>query len=348
MTAKTPNKQTINSSSLDKSRLLDIVARLDQAKVLVLGDLILDEYLLGQPERISREAPVIIFKYIESNFKLGGAANAAANLASFGVETCLIGVSGDDAGADSLEAICKEQSIKLIMVRDKNRLTTTKTRIISNSSSNPDNGTGVQQQVLRVDREDSSELSANDEELILEAYAKELANYDLVLLSDYSNGIFGEQLAAKAIKLAAQRKSIVDSNGDLTKFKGAYSFTPNQPDTEALLAIKIKTNQELETAGLAMKELLEAKELLITRGAKGMALFGDKTLDLIPAFNLSEVFDVSGAGDTVSALYSAALAIGATALEAAIIGNLAASIVVKKFGTATTSKEELIELIEGL
>lgn len=350
MNIKVLKKQIITSSSLTKNRLIELVSKLSKARVLVLGDLILDEYLIAKPERISREAPVIIFKYLESNFKLGGAANAAANLASLGIQTTLIGLSGDDTSASSIETICSEQGIKLINIRDSQRQTTTKTRIISNSSANLDTATGVQQQVLRVDKEDDLQISADHEEQINQVFKSELTNNDLVLLSDYSNGVLSNSLSKKVIDICNKqnKKSIVDSNGDLIKFKGAYSFTPNQPDTEALLEIKITNDQELEQAGTLLRERLEAKELLITRGAKGMALFGEASLDLIPAFNLSEVFDVSGAGDTVSALYSAALAIDASPLEAAIIGNLAASIVVKKYGTATTCKEELLELIESL
>ncbi|MDD9899048.1 MAG: bifunctional ADP-heptose synthase [Candidatus Melainabacteria bacterium] len=340
---KTLDLRAINKQDLDKARLLELVSKLDQAKVLVLGDLILDEYLLGKPERISREAPVIIFKYQDSQFKLGGAANAAANLASFGVKVSLLGVVGDDPGADAMARIAREQNIDLIAIKDSERQTTTKTRIISNSSSNPDAGTGVKQQVLRFDREDNHDLSAEQIDCIL-AQLPEL-DYDLVLLSDYSNGVLNQELAQAVI---AESKTIVDSNGDLRKFKGAYSFTPNQPDTEALLDRTIANDGDLAQAATELQAELNAEQVLITRGAKGMALLGEQSMDLIPALNLSEVFDVSGAGDTVSALYSAALAIGASPLEAALLGNLAASIVVKKYGTATTSKEEMIELINGL
>lgn len=339
----TLNQNQISVQALDKKRLLQLVSKLDQAKVLVLGDLILDEYLLGKPERISREAPVIIFKYLDSQFKLGGAANAAANLASFGCKVTLLGVVGDDPGAEAMARIAREQNIDLIAIKDSLRQTTTKTRIVSNSSSDPDAGTGVQQQVLRFDREDNHDLTADQIECILAQVAD--ADFDLVLLSDYSNGVLDETLAQAVIK---QAKVIVDSNGDLRKFKGAYSFTPNQPDTEALIGRRIKNDSDLALAATELKQTLAAEQVLITRGAKGMALLGEQSLDLIPALNLSEVFDVSGAGDTVSALYSAALAIGASPLEAALLGNLAASIVVKKYGTAVTCKEEMVELIQGL
>ncbi len=340
----------IDSTSLDKPKLLSLIEKFDQVRVLVVGDLILDEYLLAAPERISREAPVIILKYIRSKFALGGAANAAANIAALGAKVSLLGITGDDASAKTLTKLCEEQNVDLINIVDNARQTTTKTRIISTSSSNPDSGTILQQQVLRVDREDSTEISALQQKNILAKFQEAITSSDLVLLSDYDNGILGNNLAQEVLSSARslKKKTIVDTNGDIYKFKGAYSFTPNQPDTEKALECKINNEAELIEAGLALQTELETEQLLITRGAKGMALFGDKSLDLIPALNLSEVFDVTGAGDTVAALYSVSLALGATPLEAAILGNLAASIVVKKYGTATTSKQELVELIEQL
>lgn len=339
--------KTIKVSDLNKLRLINIINKIDQVKVLVIGDLILDEYLLAKPERISREAPVMIFKYIRSKFALGGAANAAANLATSGAKVDLIGVTGLDGSAVTFKSLCEEFGINLLAVVDEERETTTKTRIISTSNSNPDSGTVLQQQVLRVDRENSDEIREDQVMEILGLLSKQVAEADAILISDYSNGVLTNELISALMKIH-DKKTIVDSNGDIYKFKGAYSFTPNQPDTEKALGLNIKDENDLANAGLEFKNQLQAQELLITRGAKGMALFGEGSLDLIPAFNLSEVFDVTGAGDTVAAWYTAALAAGATALEAAILGNLAASIVVAKYGTATTNKEELIELLSGL
>jgi rfaE bifunctional protein kinase chain/domain len=201
-----------------------------------------------------------------------------------------------------------------------------------------------------VDREDSLELSSELEKTILAKFQDAISTCDVVLLSDYDNGVLSSNLVHQVLSSskAQKKKVIVDTNGDIYKFKGAYSFTPNQPDTEKALERKINNEEDLIEAGSLLQTKLETEQLLITRGAKGMALFGDKSLDLIPALNLSEVFDVTGAGDTVAALYSVALALGATPLEAAILGNLAASIVVKKYGTATVNQAELLELIERL
>ncbi len=340
----------IDSNSLNKAKLLNLIGKFDQVRVLVLGDLILDEYLLAKPERISREAPVMILKYIRSKFALGGAANAAANIAALGARLSLLGLTGNDSSAETLTRLCNELNIDLLNVVDDARQTTTKTRIISTSSSNPDSGTILQQQVLRVDREDNIEINSNLEKTIITKFQTAIASCDVVLCSDYDNGVLSPNLARQVLSISKSqnKKVIVDSNGDIYKFKGAYSFTPNQPDTEKALERKINSEAELIEAGSSLKTKLDTEQLLITRGAKGMALFGDKSLDLIPALNLSEVFDVTGAGDTVAALYSMSLALGASPLDAAILGNLAASIVVKKYGTATVSQQELVELIEQL
>lgn len=343
-------KNHIDIKNIDKARLISLVNKFSEAKILVIGDLILDEYSYGYPERISREAPVLILKYLKSKFVLGGGSNAANNVASLGAQVKLQGLLGDDAAALTFSKLCDESGIQLEAITDKSRFTTTKTRIVSSSSSDPDNGTVLQQQVLRLDREDSSDCDSDILAKLSGKFTDAVAAYDLVLVSDYSNGVFSDSLISTISETCSKfsKKYIVDSNGDLSRFKGAYSLTPNQPDLEAYSGTSLKTEDQLLKSAMDLKELLSSNQLLITRGAKGMALLSDSDCDFIPAMNLSEVFDVSGAGDTVSAAYSLALAVGASGLEAALIGNLAASLVVKKYGTATINQEELLELIESL
>lgn len=332
----------------DKDRLKCLIQKFSEAKLLVLGDLILDEYLLGFPERISREAPVIILEYIQSNYALGGASNAANNAAALGANVILMGLTGKDLAAHEIFKLSKEKNIDLVEIQDETRLTTVKTRIISTSNASAENGTVVKQQVLRLDK--LSRESPN--KIILEKLFREFENkideVDLVLLSDYSNGVFSDELCRKVLELSAKKnkKVLVDSTGNFSKFKGAYSITPNQPDAEKTLGYKIKNDEDLKKAGIELMSKLNTERVLLTRGAKGMALFSKKDdVKLIPAFNLSEVFDVTGAGDTVAASYALGLAVGATDYEAALIGNLAASLVVKKYGTATTNPEELIKAL---
>ena len=343
-------KNYIDIKTLDKARLTSLVKKFSEAKILVVGDLILDEYLYGYPDRVSREAPVIILKYLKSKFVLGGSSNAANNAAALGAKVKLIGVLGDDTAAKTFADLCSSAGIELDAELDKTRVTTSKTRIISSSSKDPENGTVLQQQVLRVDKEESSDCDASIVKSLSFKFDNAIADCDLALISDYSNGVFSDSFVGNISKksIALSKKYIVDSNGDLSRFKGAYSLTPNEPDLEAYTKKTLKDEDELLASGRELRTALASDQLLITRGAKGMALLSQESCDFIPALNLSEVFDVSGAGDTVSAAYSLALAVGATGLEAALLGNLAASLVVKKYGTATINQEELLGLIDSL
>lgn len=352
------SETTLSKQDIDKAHLQGIIEKFQAARVLVVGDIILDEFLLAKPERISREAPVLILEYLQSNYALGGCANAASNIASLGAKVTLIGLVGDDKEANLVEKVAKEQGIDLIPVVDPKRSTTVKTRIISTSNTNVDNGTVLKQQVLRVDRQSRHDAEADLESLIYEKLNGEINKADLVLLSDYSSGVLTDSLAAKAVELckSKSKKVIVDSTGDFKKFKGADLITPNQPDVEATLKISIKDNEELKKAAATLLNDYGVKEVLITRGAKGMALFAQSEADsnkelnsqIIPAFNVSEVFDVTGAGDTVAAGLSLSMSVGASTLDAAVIGSLAASIVVRKYGTATASQEELLELLKSI
>ncbi len=341
---------SIDKNTINKERLCDLVNTFSQVKLTVFGDLILDEYLIGNPSRISREAPVIILKYLKSSFALGGSANAANNAASLGAQVTLIGSLGNDIYQKEFEELCAKANINLKAVIDIEKPTTTKTRIISTSNKDANAGTGIQQQVLRIDREFSETISNENAEKLFLCLEENLTKSDLVLLSDYSNGNLANRNTQEIITLCNNKgiKTIVDSTGDLNKFKGAYSFTPNQPDLEKFLSNEIKSEEELFSKAHDAQKSLKANNLLLTRGAKGMALIKDQAITTIPAFNISEVFDVTGAGDTVAAVFSIATALNADAIEAAILGNLAASLVVKKAGTATVSKEELLNLINDL
>jgi D-glycero-beta-D-manno-heptose-7-phosphate kinase len=344
-------KNIINIASISKNSLKAHVAAFSQAKILVIGDLILDEYLYGYPERISREAPVLILKYLKSKFVLGGAANAANNLAALGAKVQLMGVLGDDDSAKKFSQLCVDANIDLFAETDSLRSTTTKTRIVSSSSKNPDNGTVLQQQVLRVDRENSEFCDSKVENELIYKSSKLFQDNDLLLISDYSNGVVGDALINNLAKQSNElnKKYIVDSNGDFSRFNGAFSLTPNQPDLESFSNSKnLNDDDELIKAAKQLKNKINSSELLVTRGARGMVLVRDQGSDLIPAMNLKEVFDVSGAGDTVAAAYSLALAVGADSLEAAILGNLSASLVVSKYGTATINQDELLYLIDDL
>lgn len=335
-------------SSSQKESLRKIVRSFKKARILVVGDIILDEYLLGSPERISREAPVIILNHVGSDYALGGAGNAAANIAALGGNVTLLGLSGDDDGAERITKLAEQMHIALELIKDPKRRTTIKTRVISTSNQNPDSGTRVKQQVLRLDRQDRFAISAETESELTMSFKRLVGAADIVLISDYNSGLLTPSSSKKIIEIAKNqnKRVIVDSTGDFNKFIGAYSLTPNQPDAESMLKRSIEGEEDLLKAGIELMDKISSEEILLTRGAKGMALFkrGSEP-NLIPAFNIVEVFDVTGAGDTVAASYSLGLACAATSHDSALLGNLAASLVVRKYGTATCSSSELLEAL---
>lgn len=343
-------------ADLDKKRLKAIISKFDTARVLVIGDIILDEYLLGKPERISREAPVLVLNYINSKYSLGGAANAAQNISSYGAGSRLMGMAGSDDAKNQLENLAEEQGVDLYLCLDEERGTTVKTRIVSSSNKDQANGTIFQQQILRVDRQNRSEINSEAQEFFLDELKKQLSDLDLIVFSDYESGTLSKSFVQEVIKLAkgSEVKVLVDSPGDFDKYSGAFILTPNQPDVEKVVGFQIKTADDIKKAAQNITALSCSAHVLITRGANGMALCSEQEASApckileIPAFNLSEVFDVTGAGDTVSGTIATALAVGASPFEASLLGNLAASLVVKKYGTATVSKDELISALEIL
>lgn len=340
-------KEEIKLHNFSSEKLIETIKNFSDKKITVVGDIILDEFLLGTPERISREAPVIILDYLKSDYTLGGAGNAAANLASLGAKVTLIGICGEDENQEKIQEICNKLGIELVAISEAGRKSTVKTRIISTSNSNPDAGTGLKQQVLRLDKQSKHQCSEETKNKIIESFKEVISSSELCLLSDYNNGLFDTELSQKLIEIcnSLDKKSIVDSNSGFKKFKSAFSMTPNQPDAEKILGYQIK-EENLEQAAKETLAITQCSEILLTRGAKGMLLYSsEKGLESIPAFNLSEVFDVTGAGDTVAATYCLGLSTGSSSLEAAVLGNLAASLVVKKYGTACINQEELIEAI---
>lgn len=323
--------------------LLDAFA---SARVLVVGDLFADEYVRGEVARISREAPVLILSHAESKVYPGGAANAAANIASLSGQVEMAGVVGTDVMAPTLRDDLERRGVGTsLTLADASRPTTTKTRISASSKQS------VTQQIVRVDREDRAPITPELEDALLAAIAAQMASFDAVLLSDYGNGVCTPRVIAEVMALARQAGKIVtvDSQGDLRRFPGSWIQTPNQPEAEAVVGYRITDDASLRRAGAQLLAEAQSKSMLITRGAHGMALFeADGELTEIPAFNRSEVFDVTGAGDTVVGTLTLALAAGASFKEAIVMANVAASIVVRRFGTSVTTVTELRDAWAGL
>jgi len=320
--------------------LIKYINKFSEKRIMVLGDLIADKFIIADPERLSREAPVLILKHQQEKILPGGGANAAANIASLGAEVDLLGVVGDDLAAEALkQELAQRQILTAGVFKDQSRPTAEKTRILAGGEQI------VRQQVVRVDKVKSFDISPELQQKLTSYLKENIAASDAVLFSDYGNGIFNQNSTAQFVEAAdaAGKNSAVDSRYQLDQFKGAVIATPNLEEASAIYGEDLKTQAEVEKAGLKMRKELELKYLLITQGGDGMTLFapGDK-IDHITAANFSEVFDVTGAGDTVVGTLILALAAEAPVEIAIRIANYAAGIVVRKSGVASVTASELI------
>lgn len=324
----------------DKEKLIKAIDNLNKPSVLVIGDMAIDEMVYGTTDRISREAPVLILRHYNTKIILGGASNAANNISSLnGGKVSVIGTYGKDYYASILLDTFNKSNINTeYMVEDETRSTTVKTRISGSCSQS------VTQQIVRIDRETISPLSNQTEQKIISQMEKAIPKHDAVILSDYNIGTLTDNVIKKAIELCKKHNKIivVDSQKNLNRFQGVTSMTPNQPDSEKFVGFFIKDLNSLKKAGKDILDKTKAESVLITLGGDGMALFENNgNFEKIPVFNKTDVFDVTGAGDTVVAVYTLAMASGFNKKEAAILGNLAASIVIRYFGCATTNIEQL-------
>lgn len=326
---------------MENNTIRDVIKKLSTPKILVVGDLALDEMVYGDTERISREAPVLILQHTHTKYILGGASNAAHNVSTLNNgKVAVIGIVGDDYQAQDLRAEFVNAGIDCGgLIVDKDRKTITKTRISGSCSQS------VTQQIVRIDRQTNSPISKETEDKIISKIKEVIRKYDAVIISDYHIGTITDNVI-RAITDSARENSvkvIVDAQRNLDRYKGIYSMTPNLPDTQKHVGFYLKTKEDFIRAGNILIEQTGAENILITCGDNGMVLIekGDKYTH-IPVFNKSKVFDVTGAGDTVTATYALALASGASAADAAIIGNIAAGIVIKQFGCATTTIDEIV------
>lgn len=338
-----------------KDRLSKLIPRLSQGRVLVVGDLVIDEMIYGATHRISREAPVLILSHQQTDIILGAAGNAAHNVAKLAARrAAIVGVAGKDYYCSLLlDALQRDGVDSSGLIQDDERPTSTKSRIsgIANHS--------VTQQIVRIDRESSAPLSASVENRLLDRLTRMAPDFDALLLSDYGLGVVSPAVIAHCQALRQRHNLLmaVDSQRRLADFQGATILTPNQPETEKNVGYDLRTPEDVCRAGQDLLTQTQAEYVLLTRGESGMSLFerrdGATTGEAIrqtdiPVFNRAEVFDVTGAGDTVVGTLTLAMAVGAPALDAAVLGNLAASIVVKRFGAATTNQAELSEALRDL
>jgi D-glycero-beta-D-manno-heptose-7-phosphate kinase len=326
--------------ALAMPNLKALINSFGQYRILVVGDLTLDEFLTGQVERLSREAPVLILRHEQTKQVPGGGANAMYNLAKLGAKVIAVGLVGDDIQAVTLKGIFRAANIDTSGIfTDPSRPTVTKTRISAHARQS------VTQQIVRVDRKSDELPNTKIKAQLADFIQAQIGEVDAVVCSDYGEGVMQAGVISAALN---HQLVVVDAQKDLGRYQEATIFTPNLPEAE--LAVGYSINSEnLARAGTDLLRITQAKQILITRGEDGMSLFGsDLCESQIPAFNRTQVFDVTGAGDTVVAALTLGLAGGGSFWQGTVLGNLAASIVVRQFGTTTTSGAEMLEALEKL
>lgn len=326
-----------------RERLTNLVREFAKRRVLVVGDLVADQFLYGEISRVSREAPVLILRHERTETVPGGAANCAVNLASLGARATVVGVVGADAAGDALLDKLRAAGVDCEPVaRTSEARTATKVRILAGQAHS------MRQQVIRVDYE-SEPLPGTELNRQLGARLNEAAQRaDAIIISDYNYGVASAEIVA-ALREAAVRRGVpvlVDSRFRLLDFAGFTSATPNEDEVEQVLGRRLTDTATLEAAAVELRERLGHRALLITRGSQGMLLLeeGGRPQHLAPVGS-REAVDVTGAGDTVIAAYTLALASGATFTEAADLANRAGGIVVMKRGTASVEARELLSSI---
>jgi len=330
----------------ERDGLLATIRAFRGRRVLVLADLVADEFVYGRIERVSREAPVLILRHDGADVRLGGGANAAHNIRTLGGTPIPLGVVGRDVHGRRLRALLRAKGIEARGVRTQaGYATPVKTRILAGGSHS------TKQQVVRIDRATSLDARPEAARRVIGALRRLKGKLDGVLVSDYGFGLLTPAVVEAAIALARRRRIPVtlDSRYALTRFRGMTAVTPNEPEVEAALGVTIgHDRRRLEAAGRTLLRRLACRAVLITRGSDGMALFepGKPALH-VPIHGSDQVADVTGAGDTVIASFTLALASGATPAQAAQLANCAGGIVVMKRGTATVSAAELRAALRG-
>lgn len=316
--------------------LAELVSALREKSILVLGDVMLDEYIWGEVRRISPEAPVPIVEARRRTYAPGGAANVAANVSSLGGQVYLASVIGRDYSGDCLRGELVQRGVDVSgMLASADRPTTTKTRIVAHN-----------QQVVRVDSEQRHPMSVDIEDALIKWIAAKLPSVDACVISDYGKGLLSERLTQVLIQAARQagKPIVVDPKGtDYAKYRGATLVTPNVLEAERAAHLEVNGDGDLGHVAERLHDILEDSAVLITRGADGMSLYMNGEVPINIPTVARQVFDVTGAGDTVIGTLALALATGAPLELAVRLANIAAGVVVGKVGTATVSPNELAQ-----
>jgi D-beta-D-heptose 7-phosphate kinase/D-beta-D-heptose 1-phosphate adenosyltransferase len=322
----------------EKPMLEKILSRFSKVNILVVGDIMMDRFIWGKVSRISPEAPVPVVAVEKETFLLGGAANVVNNIHALGGKVNLCGVVGDDEMGQKIIKKLTEMKIGMHGIfMEQGRQTSTKTRIIAHH-----------QQLVRIDRETTDHPGAPTSRNLSEFLKKNIEGFDGIILSDYGKGLLTKELIRTTIQRARETKKLIMVDPKLKNFfyyKGATVVTPNAGEASAASGILINDLSSLKSAGRMLLKKLGCDVLVITRGEEGMAIFEPRQEPFLVSTVAKEVYDVTGAGDTVIGTMALALGAGARVIEAAKLANYAAGIAVGKIGTATVSQEELIKAI---
>ena len=324
----------------DKIKLLKEFRKI---KILIIGDMVADVYLKGNISRVSREAPVLVLEHAGEKIVPGGAANVVHNIATLGGCAIAFGIVGEDSAGIGLKEILNNKNVDTNgLIMEQNRPTITKTRIIAGGAAT------VSQQIVRIDQESKKQLLPETENLIITKLQQAIQEVDAVVLSDYGSGMLSDKIRTAIIELCHVRniKTIVDSRYDILNFAGVDYVKQNEAEAAKAVGFELIDEDSVVKAGKILLEKLQAQGIMISRGEHGMSLIeANGEVNHIPVVDKSEVFDVSGAGDTAVAAFILALTSGATSVEATKIANFAAGIAVRKLGTATVSNKELEDVL---
>jgi len=324
-----------------QSSLLKIIQNFPKTKIGLIGDLMLDQWIIGSVERVSPEAPIPVVLWEKNMETGGGASNTAINITNMDGEVCLFGLIGKDSAGKKLCKILKEKKIDTdLILKENTKPTIQKIRVVGRR--------GPEQQIVRIDKEDTTEADGRTVEKFLKNLQNTIKNLDIIIFSDYDKGFITKKLAQETISMAKKEKKyvIVDTKpSKIDYFQACSLITPNIEEASEMSKIKINNtnNQTVEKAGKILQKKLSC-DCIITRSEKGMSIFEKNKITHIPT-EAQEIYDVSGAGDTVVAVLGLAIASGASLEQAACLANKAAGIVVAKAGTASVTKKELQKLL---
>lgn len=322
-----------------REQLLQLIPRLSGHRILVIGDLFLDEYIVGQATRLSREAPIPVLEFIRRFYVPGGAANPAHNIRALGSQATVVGLVGCDENGTRLLAELRRAGINPAgVVEDGGRPTTTKTRVLAQGSLR------FPQQVARIDQVDRSSIGEEVEAALIGHIRRLVPEVDAVLISDYQTGVASSNVVRAALSNAQMwgKLCAVDAQGSFDKYVGFHLIKGNQQEVQDALQRVLHSEEDYRLAGQALLERLRAQAVMITRGGEGVSLVAcGIPYQHLPAANRMEVFDVTGAGDTIIAVATLAWVAGATPDLSASLANYAAGLVVRKLGNATVTPDEL-------